>query len=108
VDCSALQYFSTFSHKRRDFGGKKFFEQKICVLILSTTFASKFVLIFYNFFFLQLLSQICFDFLQFFFQNLCFDFFYNFCLKICSDFFTTIVSKFVLNFSTTFVSKFVF
>jgi hypothetical protein len=34
----ALQYFSTFSHKRHRFFGKKVTEHKICVLIVSTAF----------------------------------------------------------------------
>ena len=37
VDCPALQYFSTLSHKGHDFrGGGKVIEQKMCVLIFST------------------------------------------------------------------------
>jgi hypothetical protein len=38
VACPALQYFSTLSHKRHYFRKKKFIENKMCVLILSTTF----------------------------------------------------------------------
>jgi len=34
----AVHYFSTFSHKRHDFGRKKVTEHKMCVLIFSTTF----------------------------------------------------------------------
>jgi len=37
VSCSALQYFSTFCHKRYGFR-KTVTEHKICVLIFSTTF----------------------------------------------------------------------
>jgi len=37
VSCPALQYFSTFSHKRHDFR-KKVTEHKMCVLSFSTTF----------------------------------------------------------------------
>jgi hypothetical protein len=37
VSCSAVQYFSTLSHKRNDFGKKKVTERKIYVLIFSTT-----------------------------------------------------------------------
>ena len=32
-----LPYFSTLSHKRHDFRGKKIIEQKMCVLISSAT-----------------------------------------------------------------------
>jgi len=40
VACSALQYFSTLSHKRHDFvKKKKVTEHKMCVLISSTKFA---------------------------------------------------------------------
>ena len=35
--CPALLHFSTLSHKRHDFG-QNFTEQKMCVLIFSTTF----------------------------------------------------------------------
>jgi len=38
VACPAAQYFSTLSKKRHDFRGKKAFEYKMCVLILSTAF----------------------------------------------------------------------
>jgi hypothetical protein len=34
----ASPYFSTLSHKRHDFRGKKVTEHKMCVLIFSTTF----------------------------------------------------------------------
>jgi len=37
VDCPALQYFSTLSHKRR----KSSYWTKMCVLIFSTTFVWK-------------------------------------------------------------------
>jgi hypothetical protein len=37
VACSALQYFSTLSHKRHDFR-ENVLEHKTCVLIFSTTF----------------------------------------------------------------------
>ena len=37
--CPALQYFSTFSHKRHDFSEKNVVERKIFVLSFSTTFA---------------------------------------------------------------------
>jgi len=37
VACLALQYFSTFSHKRRDFKNKKVLNIQ-CVLIFSTAF----------------------------------------------------------------------
>jgi len=39
VACPALQYFSTLSHKRDDFRGKKVIENNLCVLFLSTYFA---------------------------------------------------------------------
>ena len=39
VACPAVLYFSTLSHKRHDFRGKKLTQHKICVLIFSTTFA---------------------------------------------------------------------
>jgi hypothetical protein len=38
VACLALPYFSTLSHKRHDFRGKKVIEYKMCVLIFSITF----------------------------------------------------------------------
>jgi len=38
VACSALQYFSTLSHKRHDVREKKIIAHKICILIFSTTF----------------------------------------------------------------------
>ena len=38
VACRAVQYFSTLSHKRHDFQGKKFTEHKVCVLISSAAF----------------------------------------------------------------------
>jgi hypothetical protein len=40
VACIAVPYFSTLSHKRQDFRGKKFTEHKIYVLVscLSETF----------------------------------------------------------------------
>ena len=39
VACSAVQYFSTLSHKRHDLRKKKnVIGRKICVLIFSTTF----------------------------------------------------------------------
>jgi hypothetical protein len=39
VDCMALQYFSTLSHKWHDFQGvKNVTANEMCVLILSTTF----------------------------------------------------------------------
>ena len=38
VASMALQYFSTFSHTRHDFRGKKLLNKKKCVLIFSTTF----------------------------------------------------------------------
>jgi len=37
VVCPAVQYFSTLSHKRHDFG-EKGIEPKMCVLIFSSTF----------------------------------------------------------------------
>ena len=37
-DLSGSTIFSTLTHKRRDFRGKKIIEQKMCVLILSTDF----------------------------------------------------------------------
>jgi len=36
VACPAVTYFSTFSHKRQ--GEKKVIENKMCLVILSTTF----------------------------------------------------------------------
>ena len=36
--CPVLPYFSTLSHKRRDFRKKKVIEHKMCVFIFSTTF----------------------------------------------------------------------
>jgi hypothetical protein len=38
VACLALPYFSTLAHKQHDFHGKKSIENKMCVLIFSTTF----------------------------------------------------------------------
>ena len=38
VACPALQYFSTLSHKRRDFPKKEVIEQEMCVVIFSATF----------------------------------------------------------------------
>jgi hypothetical protein len=38
VDCPAVQHFSTLSHKRNDFQGKKITEHKVCVLVSSTAF----------------------------------------------------------------------
>ena len=39
VACPALQYFSTLSHKRHDFRGKKnLLNKKMCIFIFSTTF----------------------------------------------------------------------
>jgi len=40
VDCPSLLYFSTLSHKRHDFRGKKVIERKTCILIF---FFNKFV-----------------------------------------------------------------
>ena len=37
--CLVVPQFSTFSHRRCDFRGKKCIEHKMCVLIFSTTFA---------------------------------------------------------------------
>jgi len=37
VSCAALEYFSTYSHKRHDFR-KRGLDYKMCVLIFSTTF----------------------------------------------------------------------
>jgi len=37
VACLAVPYFSTLSHKRHDFRGKKIIEHKSCVLIFCTT-----------------------------------------------------------------------
>ena len=39
VDCLAVLYSSTLSHKRHDYRGKKFIEHKTCVSIFSTTFS---------------------------------------------------------------------
>ena len=44
VACPALQYFSTFSHKRRDFR-KKVIEHKMCVLIFCTTLSEMFFIL---------------------------------------------------------------
>ena len=41
-DLSGLQYFSTLSHKRRDFRKKEIIEHKIHALIFSATFVGKF------------------------------------------------------------------
>jgi len=38
VACPALQYFSTLSHKRHDFRGKKLLNIRMCFLKFSTTF----------------------------------------------------------------------
>ena len=40
VDCLAVSYFTTLSHKRYDFP-KKMIELKMCVLIFSTFFVDK-------------------------------------------------------------------
>ena len=37
VVCSAVLHFSTLSHKRQDFGGKKI-EHEMCILIFYTSF----------------------------------------------------------------------
>jgi hypothetical protein len=39
----ALQYFSTLSHKRRDFQGQKEIEHKICTLITSRNLPETFL-----------------------------------------------------------------
>jgi hypothetical protein len=36
--CPAVKYFSTLSHKLHNFRKKKYIKQKMCVLILYTTF----------------------------------------------------------------------
>ena len=40
--CRALQYFSTLSHKRRDFRKQKALESKMCVLSSSAAFVCNF------------------------------------------------------------------
>ena len=41
----APSHFSTLSHKRHDFPKKKVTEYKMCVLIFSTTFIQKFIIL---------------------------------------------------------------
>jgi hypothetical protein len=45
VTSPALQYFSTFSHKRHKFSKKKNTEHKMCVLIFSTTLSKMFLIL---------------------------------------------------------------
>ena len=39
VSCLTLQYFSTLSHKWRDFRNQKFTEDKMCILVSTTIFS---------------------------------------------------------------------
>jgi len=45
VACSAVQHFSTFSHKRHDFRKKKVVGHKMCVSSFSTTFVRNFFIL---------------------------------------------------------------
>jgi len=45
VACPARQYFSTLSHKRKDFRKEKVIEHEICIFILSTTLSKTFIIL---------------------------------------------------------------
>ena len=45
VACSALQYFSTLSHKRRDFRGGGTFENKMCTVSTSRNLSETFLIL---------------------------------------------------------------